>query len=283
MESAVTDRQSSVSDFSANEAYASGVSWAAIIAGAFVVAALSLILLALGSGLGLSSVSPWRNRGLSASTVSKGAVVWLIISQILASAMGGYIAGRLRTKWAIFHSDEVYFRDTAHGFLVWAVGLVITAAFLTSAAISMTGDVVRSSASPAADSAPFGNDDSYFRDMLLRSAHFGPNYTDLHLQAEVDRIFAHGLQQKGLSDPDRMYLTRMVAERTGLPEADAQRRVDTVFSHLQQNADLARKAAAQFSLWLFVALLAGAFFASYSATLGGRERDHVKLMQGRTF
>jgi hypothetical protein len=220
---------------------------------------------------------------VSASTVSKGAVVWLIINQIFASAMGGYIVGRLRTKWAIIHSDEVYFRDTAHGFLVWAVGLVITAAFLTSAAISMTGGVVRSSASPAADSAPFGNDDTYFRDMLLRSAHFGPNYTDLHLQAEVDRIFAHVLEQKGLSDPDRMYLARMVAERTDLPEADAQRRVETVFSHVQQNAELARKAAAQFCLWLFVSLLAGAFFASYSATLGGRERDRVKLMQGRTF
>jgi len=282
MESAVTDRQSSVSVFPANEACTSGVSWAAVIAGAFVVAALSLILLALGSGLGLSSVSPWRNRGLSASTVSKGAIVWLIISQILASAMGGYIAGRLRTKWAIIHSDEVYFRDTAHGFLVWAVGLVITAAFLTSAAISMAGDVVRSSSFPVGDSAPIGDDNAYFRDMLLRSDHFGPSHVDPYLQAEVDRIFAHGLEQKGLSDADRMYLTRMVAERTGLPEANAQTRIEAVFSHVQQNADLARKAASELSLWLFVALLAGAFFASYSATIGGRERDRVKPMETRT-
>ena len=186
-------------------------------------------------------------------------------------------------KWAIIHSDEVYFRDTAHGFLVWAVGLVITAAFLTSAAISMAGDVVRSSSSPVSGSAPIGDDDGYFRDLLLRSDHFGLNHVDPYLQAEVDRIFAHGLEQKGLSDADRMYLTRMVAERTGLPEANAQRRVEAVFSHVQQNADLARKAAAELSLWLFVALLAGAFFASYSATIGGRERDCVKPMEGRTF
>jgi len=87
-----------------------------VIAGAFVAAALSLILLALGTGLGLSSVSPWSNVGASASTVSKAAIVWLIVMQVIASAMGGYLAGRLRTKWANIHNDEVYFRDTAHGF-----------------------------------------------------------------------------------------------------------------------------------------------------------------------
>src|SRR5450759_3363936 len=122
-----------------NEAYASGVSWAAVIGGAFVAAALSLILLALGTGLGLSSVSPWSNVGASASAVGSAAIFWLIVTQIIASAMGGYLAGRLRTKWANVHTDEVYFRDTAHGFLVWAVGLVITASFLASAATSMVG------------------------------------------------------------------------------------------------------------------------------------------------
>ena len=122
-----------------NEAHSSGVSWAAVIGGAFVAAALSLILLALGTGLGLSSVSPWSNIGASASTVGKAAIVWLIVMQIIASAMGGYLAGRLRTKSANIHTDEVYFRDTAHGFLVWAVGLVITAVFLASAATSMLG------------------------------------------------------------------------------------------------------------------------------------------------
>jgi len=282
METRVTRRQTVVSDVPANEAYSSEVSWAAIIAGAFAAAALSLILLALGSGLGLSSISPWRNTGLSASTVTKGAVVWLIISQILAFAMGGYIAGRLRTRWVIIHSDEVYFRDTAHGFLVWAVGLVITAAFLTSAAISMAGGFGPTSSYTSIGSATAGTIDPYFSDMLLRSDHFGPDRAEPYLQTEVDRIFAHGLEQKGLSDPDRIYLTRMVAERTGLSETDAQTRVETVFSHVQQNADRTRKAAAEFSLWLFVALLAGAFVASYCATIGGRERDQVKSFEGRT-
>src|ERR1035437_5848129 len=122
-----------------NEASLSGISWAAVFGGAFVAAAISLILLALGTGIGLSSVSPWSNAGASASTINTAAILWLIIIQIIASAMGGYLAGRLRTKWATIHTDEVYFRDTAHGFLVWAVGLVITASFLASAATSIVG------------------------------------------------------------------------------------------------------------------------------------------------
>src|SRR5450759_1961755 len=120
-----------------NEAYSSGVSWAAVIGGAFVAAALSLILLALGAGLGLSSVSPWSNVGASASTISTAAIVWLILMQVVSSSMGGYLAGRLRTRWANIHTDEVYFRALASGFLAWAVALVITAAFLASAATSM--------------------------------------------------------------------------------------------------------------------------------------------------
>jgi hypothetical protein len=133
--------QSGLAEASVNnkEAHSSGVSWAAVIGGAFVAAALSLILLALGTGLNVSSVSPWSNVGASASMIGTAAIVWLILMQVISSSMGGYLAGRLRTKWASIHTDEVYFRDTAHGFLAWAVALVITAAFLASAATSMMG------------------------------------------------------------------------------------------------------------------------------------------------
>src|ERR1700681_4507323 len=100
----------------ANHIYAPGVSWGAVIAGAFVGAALSLILLALGAGFGLSAVSPWANIGASASTFGSAGIVWLILIEIIASALGGYLTGRLRTKWALIHTDEVYSRDTANGF-----------------------------------------------------------------------------------------------------------------------------------------------------------------------
>ena len=120
-----------------NEAHSSGVSWGAVFGGAFVAAAFYLILLALGAGLGLSAVSPWSNIGASASTVGSAAIIWLILMQIIASALGGYLTGRLRTRWALIHTDEVYFRDTANGFLAWAVALVISVTFLASAAASM--------------------------------------------------------------------------------------------------------------------------------------------------
>src|ERR1019366_334088 len=122
-----------------NEAHSSGVSWGAVVAGAFVAAALSLALLALGTGIGLSAVSPWANAGASAARIDRTAIGWLVLMQLIASSVGGYLAGRLRTRWVNIHTHEVYFRDTAHGFLVWAVGLVIAAAFLTSAATSIAG------------------------------------------------------------------------------------------------------------------------------------------------
>src|SRR5580704_3709832 len=126
-------------DRPAIEAYSSGVSWGAVIGGAFVAAALYLILLALGAGFELSSVSPWSNVGASASTAGAVAIVWLILIEIIASALGGYLTGRLRTKWTLVHTDEVYFRDTANGFLAWAVALVLSITFLASAAASMVG------------------------------------------------------------------------------------------------------------------------------------------------
>jgi hypothetical protein len=289
--STVADHQSGFADsFVKNEAYSSGVSWAAVIAGAFVAAALWLILLALGTGLGLSSVSPWSNVGASASTINRAAIVWLIIIEIIASAMGGYLAGRLRTRWATIHTDEVYFRDTAHGFLVWAVGLVITASLLASAAASMVGGAgqVRATSFSTAGGAEIVPDlpaagqnfgpNEYFIDTLFRSDHRSPDRNDAPVSAETARIFAHALRQGNLPAADETYLAELVAAKTGLSRTDSEKRVSEVFVEIQRAADTARKAVAHLSLWIFVALLIGAFCASYAATIGGRQRDHVKLV-----
>lgn len=272
-----------VDSFARNEAHSSGVSWSAVIAGAFVAAALSLILLALGTGMGLSSVSPWSNSGASASTIGMAAIAWLIIVQIVASAMGGYLAGRLRTKWAIIHTDEVYFRDTAHGFLVWAVGLVVTASFLTSAASSMIGGAVQRTTTTSTlvsggGGAVLGYDpNTYLTDTLFRSQTPSPDRT-AQVNAETELIFANALRQGHLPEGDRTYLAKVVAAKTGLSDRAAEQRVSEVFAELQSAAETARKAVAHLSLWIFVALLIGAFCASYAATIGGRERDHVKLL-----
>ena len=273
-----------------NEAYSSGVSWAAVIGGAFVAAALSLILLALGTGLGLSSVSPWSNVGASASAVGSAAIVWLIMTQIIASAMGGYLAGRLRTKWANVHTDEVYFRDTAHGFLVWAVGLVITASFLASAATSMVGGAAQLGASALSTVGGSGmatgvqadgriiDPNEYFVDTLFRSDRPSPDRNDASVRGEVGRIFANALRQGGVPATDKTFLAELIAAKTGLSQTDAEKRVSEVVAEARQAADIARKAAAHLMLWIFAALLIGAFCASYAATIGGRQRDHVVIV-----
>src|SRR5689334_17419379 len=131
------------------ESRTSGVSWGAVLAGAFVAAALSLTLVSLGSGLGFALVSPWSAERPSATAIGIASVVWLIVMQIISGGVGAYIAGRLRTKWVAVHTDEVFFRDTAHGFLVWAVGLVLTAAFLASTAMTLVGAGAKAGAAVA--------------------------------------------------------------------------------------------------------------------------------------
>jgi hypothetical protein len=260
-----------------NEASSSAVSWAAVFAGAFATSALSLILLALGTGVGLSSLSPWSSAGVSASTVTKGAIVWLILTQIVAAAMGGYLAGRLRTKWVSVHTHEVYFRDTAHGFLVWSVSLVITAAFLASAATSMvSGNAARNDVGATAAGEPRSDPYGYFVDSLFRSDRPAADLNaDAALHAEVGLILARGLREGYVPSTDRAYVAQLVAARTGMDQAEAQRRVAEVLNQARQAADDARRATAHFLYWTFLALLIGAFCASYAATIGGRQRDNV--------
>jgi hypothetical protein len=277
----IVERQTSVAESPGkNESYSSGVSWAAVIGGAFVSASLALILLSLGTGLGFSSVSPWSNLGAGASTVGKAAIAWLILTQIMASAMGGYLAGRLRTKWTNIHTDEVYFRDTAHGFLVWAVSLVITASLLATAAASLAGGMAqRGGTGTTGGSAETGmfNANAYFVDALLRSNNPASEQNDASVRGEVGRIFAHALPSDSLPAADKTYLGRMVSARTGLSQADAEERVSDTLEEARQAVDRTRKALGHLSLWLFVALLSGAFCASYAGTIGGRQRDHVRV------
>jgi hypothetical protein len=295
-----------------NEAFSSGVSWPAVFAGAFAAAALSLILLALGTGLGFSAVSPWANTGVSGTAIGSAAIVWLILMQIISWSLGGYLAGRLRTKWTAIHTDEVYFRDTAHGFLVWGVGTVLTAAFLASAASAMIGGVARGGASAAGTTAGISaaegagrtaDPSAYFIDSLLRtpppsttvepnqvlsptstvppsgSAQYSSAANSAATRGEVAVIFANDLRQGNLAPEDKTYLGQVVAARAGISQADAEQRVANTFAQMQQAADAARRAVAHTSLWIFLALLIGAFCASVAATFGGAQRDQVVVVR----
>lgn len=285
----------------------SAVSWAAVFAGAAGAAALSLIMLLLGTGLGLSVVSPWSQVGITAATLGMSTILWVTFTQLVASGMGGYLAGRLRVKWVAVHSDEVYFRDTAHGFLSWAVASLSTAALLGSVIASMAGTGVQASASLAGAGLTTGvaamagagatkRDDGegpmgYLIDSLFRRdssstaavAGSGDSAGSGHT-SEIARIFINGLGAGTLPPEDARYVAQVVARRTGITAAEAEKRVSDVYarakSQLQevQNsarevADAARKTSAYAALWLFASLLIGAFSSSLAATFGGRQRD----------
>ena len=257
----------------------SGVSWGAIIAGAVVTAALWLGLMALGTGIGLSAMSPWSSGTSNATRIGLIAIIWMILSQIIASGMGGYLAGRLRTRWVNVHTDEVHFRDTAHGFLVWAVSLVATAAFLASAAAAMAGGTASIANSPAMSNST-GAENSigpydYFIDTMLRGDRAAPDASRAVLHNEALGVFAHSMAKGTLTAADKSYLGGLVAARTGISPIEAEQRVGLAYAEIQQAADTARKATAHALYWTFLALLVGAFCASIAATIGGRQRDQA--------
>jgi hypothetical protein len=270
----------------ASESPKSGVAWGAVIGGAFAAAAISLILLALGSGFGLASISPWAGSGASLTTFTAATAIWLIVVQWLASALGGYLTGRLRTKWVGVHTHEVFFRDTANGFLSWAVASVFVAAFLASATAALVGGgvhaastVVQGAAQGATQSAA-ASPTGYFVDSLFRSDHPAANASEADVRGETTRILVRGTETGGVSAADKTYLAQLVAARTGLSPADAAKRVDDVLAQekaaetkLLQEADASRKAGAYLSIFIGVSMLIGAFIASVAAALGGRQRD----------
>ena len=284
---------------------ASAVSWGAIVAGGAAMAALSLILLLLGTGLGLSSVSPWAHNGVSAATFGVSTILWVTLTQLVASAMGGYLAGRLRTKWLALHTDEVYFRDTAHGFLAWAVASLATAALLTSVIGAIVSGGIQAGASVAgpgmakseSNNGPMG----YFIDSLFRKdmnaavaasaaaangglAGAAAEQAFAASRSEVTRIFMNTVRTDALPAEDVQYVGQLVAQRAGLTQQAAEKRVSDTYARVQAKlrdaetaasvvAEKARKASAYAALWLFISLLIGAFVASLAATYGGRQRD----------
>src|SRR4029077_15755452 len=151
----------------------SGVSWAAIAAGAVAAAALALVLIAFGAGLGLSAVSPWSDTGVSASTFKTGTGIYLVIVGVMSSAIGGYLAARLRVKWMGVHTHEVFFRDTAHGFLAWALTTIVGTALLAAATSSIVGGGVRAASTAAGEAAQAATSgvSGYSVDSLFRSDH----------------------------------------------------------------------------------------------------------------
>jgi hypothetical protein len=224
--------------------------------------------------------------------IGVGALVWLIVTQWIASAFGGYLTGRLRTKWTSVHTDEVFFRDTAHGFLAWAVATLLSAALLASAVSSVVSGTVSTAAtvvSGAAEGATAGAAEmadsgtpgtGYFVDMLFRSDRPSVSPAARDARGEGERILLRSFADGEITPEDKTYLAQMIARQTGVTQQEAEQRIDQVMAQAnaaadqaKQVADDARKAAATLSLVSFLALLIGAFIACVAAALGGRLRD----------
>jgi hypothetical protein len=257
--------------------------------------------------MGFSAVSPWASSGVSATTFSVGTGLYFIVVAMLASTIGGYLAGRLRTRWTTVNNDEVYFRDTAHGFMSWACAVVVSAAVLGAAGTAIVSGVgaglaQRSQAeggpvaiyvdelfraapatnaaaapAPAAATAPAATPGAPAATApAAATAAATPSAVTAADRAEASRLLLRSLRDKSdLSGSDRAYLAQLVSARTGLSQADADKRVTDVVTQAKSDLDKARSAAAKLALWFTAALLAGALSASLAAIEGGQLRDRA--------
>jgi hypothetical protein len=255
----------------------SAASWASIAAGAVATAALTLALLALGAGLGLSSISPWADSGVSAATFKTATGIYLVLVAVMASAVGGYLAARLRTRWVGLDSDEVFFRDTAHGFIAWAFATIISAAVLGAATAQILGGAATGVGVAAGQAAQSVNPAQIYVDRLFRADAAPPASApgaNENARAEVTRLWTSVFSANGdLAPADRTYIARLIAAQTGMSQADAEKRVNDVVTEAKAAADRARRGAARMAFWMTVYLLFGAFAASLAAVEGGQLRD----------
>jgi hypothetical protein len=285
----------------------SAVSWKAIFAGTTASLAVTMILIAFGMGVGFTIISPWSEQGVSATTFTVSAAIYLFCVSMLSSTIGGYLAGRLRSRWATVNEHERYFRDSAHGFVVWALAAVVGATVMSGAVTHIIAGA-SSGLAPAASTAAQGSASDLYVDQLLRTnpgqgtASAGqatgaqqatsptagdqtaaplqggqiatPQRQNVGNRAEITRIIAPSMLKGGsVSDPDKKYLASIVAARSGVSQGDAEARVDYVINQAKQAADKARKSAALFGLWLAAAMLAGALSAALAAIEGGNLRN----------
>ncbi|MFY9288233.1 MAG: hypothetical protein WAO98_06995 [Alphaproteobacteria bacterium] len=262
------------------------ISWAAIMGGVFATLATTLVLTVLGAGLGFAIRPDFDSD--TAKGIAAASIIWMVVVQWIAASIGGYLAGRLRTRWLNVHNHEVYFRDTAHGFITWAVATMIMVAAFTSAG-SMLGKHAhiatamheRSMSAKATDAQNSAlNPIAYYTDSLFRTSPPTVTAGDQEVRGEANRILMRGFKDNSLTEEDKTYLTQLVMVRTNLAETDARKRVDDIVARqsvdqaqIREIADNARKMASILSICLALSLLVGGFVGSAAAVLGGNIRD----------
>jgi hypothetical protein len=277
---------------------ASFVEWGAVLAGAFLAAAISFVLLTFGTAIGLSATSPWPNSGASAKVIASIAVFWAMAQQIGAFMAGGYVAGRMRSRW---HETghEAEFRDGLHGGLVWAVGVVVGAALFLSTAgsVAKTGAEVAGGAAAVAGTSTNDPMDAVLDTMLRPTAvaqasqstpGAGPAAsapaspatpraraaTGDDTRGEMSRILASSVANGSLTADNRAYLVQLVSQRAGISQQEAERRVDQAVNAARQAADKARRAAVLTGFVTAASLVLSLGAAWWASMRGGHHRDH---------
>jgi hypothetical protein len=269
------------------------VEWGAVLAGAVLAAAISFVLLTFGAAIGLSATSPWPNSGLSAKVVASLAVFWAMAQQIGSIMLGGYVAGRMRSRW---HEPghEAEFRDGLHGALVWAVAVLISAflVFMTAGIAASTGadiagkaagslvsttdpmDAVldtmlgpTATAQAAAPGAPAAAPPTSARPRVANAA------TGDGTRAEASRILASSVASGSITSENRTQLAQLVAQRTGVSQQEAERRVDAAVNSARAAADKARRAAILTGFVTAAGLLLSLAAGWWAAMRGGHHRD----------
>jgi hypothetical protein len=246
------------------------IHWGPVIAGALAASAVSFVLMSFASSIGLAVASPsptWRDTSIGLSLLSG---VWILLVTVGAFALGGYLAGRVRSSWATI-PEEIEFRDGTHGLLVWALGVMLGALLLwaTTTAFSTINAATSATQRPAAGEPAAL---TYELDRLFRSER-RPDTVDPEARAEAGRIIATGLGRREIASDDRAYLVRLVAARTGLNLADADRRVAQVVAEARQANRQTRTSAVVLAFMTAASLAAGAAAAWFAAEIGGRHRD----------
>ena len=263
------------------------VEWGAVFAGALAASAISFVLLTAGAAIGLSLVSPYESESYARLAASV-AVFWAIAVPILSFLVGGYIAGRMRSAWEASASDEVQFRDGIHGLLVWSLSIVAGGllAFLAASTAAHTGAQVAATATrdraavvaPAVDDlfgasvAPAGPTPAGESQGAAPAGRAAAMDSDA--RAAVSRTLVTAAAAGQLSPSRKQTLARIVAERTGLSQVEAEKRVDQAYADAKEALETARKATVLSALGTVSALLVGLLAAWYAAQRGGHHRDN---------
>lgn len=256
--------------------------WSPIFGGAVIAAAITTIMAAFGSAIGLSMVSADTSRSSGFTALAIAAGLWTLWVTISACAAGGYLAGRMRRPTLDASVHERHVRDGAHGLVVWAAGALLVA-MLTSSAITGAVKTAAAGASAAATGAAAlvsqqADPLASALDTVMRSN--GAQPVSAEEREEASRILTRSLANGALDPADRGYIANRLAARANISQQDAEKRIDDAYAKLSQAKESAKQAAERArrmgvitAFLTAAALLAGAAAAWFAAVLGGKHRD----------